>query len=275
MMEAVVQQLAPVATPFDDTGGDRPAIVLLHGVGLSRSMWRAQVAALRPHYRVLAVDMLGHGASVMPGKDATLDDYADHVAAAMDAAAVAQATLVGFSMGALVARAFALRHPERVTALVLLNGVFARTPAEQARILARVDDVATNGPAANLDAAIERWFTPAFRTQNSDYIADLRAAFAANDPDGYKTSYRLFATQDSFGADRLAEISVPVLVATGEQDIGSTPDMARALAARIPGATLRIAADARHMMPVERPDLTNALLLDFLSTVYANTAGGA
>lgn len=272
-MAAAVQEAAPAAAPFDDTGGDRPAVVLLHGVGLSRRMWAAQVAALRAQYRVLAIDMLGHGAAAMPHAGATLDDYADHVAATMDAAGVDRATLIGFSMGALVARAFALRHPARVRALVLLNGVFARAPEEQARILARVDEVAATGPAANLDAAIERWFTPAFRAQHPDYIADLRATFAANDPGGYITSYRLFATQDSVGVDRLGEIDVPVLVATGEQDVGSTPDMARALAARIPGATLRIAAEARHMMPVELPDLTNKLLLDFLSTVHADAAG--
>lgn len=272
-MTPAAQEAARAAAPLDDTGGDRPAVVLLHGVGLSRRMWTAQVAALRPHYRVLAIDMLGHGTAAMPRADATLDDYADHVAVMMDAAGVDRATLIGFSMGALVARAFALRHPRRIRALALLNGVFARAPEEQERILARVDEVAATGPAANLDAAIERWFTPAFRAQHPDYIAGLRATFAGNDPGGYITSYRLFATQDAVGADRLAEIAVPVLVATGERDIGSTPDMARALAARIPGATLRIAAGARHMMPVELPDLTNELLLDFLSTVHAKASG--
>lgn len=252
---------------FDDTGGDLPVVVLIHGVGLSRTMWSAQVAALRTRYRVIAVDMLGHGASPTPPADATLDDYAAHVAGLLDLAGVEKAVLIGFSMGALVARAFAFLYPERLTALVLMNGVFEREPDVRANILARVAEVQAHGPGANMDAAIERWFSPAFRESHEPYLADLRRAFAANDPQGYETTYRLFATQDAFGADRVADIAVPVLVTTGEFDVGSTPAMSWALAQRIPGAALRIVADARHMMPVEMPEETNTVLSDFLQSL--------
>ncbi len=255
---------------YDDSGGDLPAVVLIHGVGLSRGMWSAQVEALRDRYRVVTLDMLGHGASPRPDRGATLDNYADHVSALMTRAGIDRAALVGFSMGALVARAFALRHPSRLTGLAFLNGVFARTPQLRASILERVDEVAAKGPMANIDAAIGRWFSPDFRASRPGYLQRLRGAFANNDPQGYETSYRLFATQDAFGSDRLGTIACPVLVATGELDVGSTPAMAHALAARIPGATLRIVAGARHMMPVEMPDAVSALLLDFLGSLRAD-----
>lgn len=264
-------------TAYEDTGGNKPPVILIHGVGLSQAMWDAQIAALAQAYRVITLDMLGHGGSPAPAADAGLDDYADQVAALMDHLGVDKAVLIGFSMGALVARAFALRFAARLSGLVLLNGVFNRSEAVRATILGRVDEVRQAGPAANSDAAIERWFTPEFRAAQPGYIADLRAHMAGNDHHGYLISYGLFASQDSFGADRLSEIAVPTLVATGEFDVGSTPEMTRELAARIPGAKAEVIADARHMMPVEMPEQTNALLLGFLDTIARSpiTAGEA
>ncbi|WP_334183154.1 alpha/beta fold hydrolase [Novosphingobium sp.] len=264
-------------TAYEDTGGDNPPVILIHGVGLSQAMWGAQKAALKHAYRVITLDMLGHGGSTAPAADAGLDDYADQVAALMDRLGVEKAILVGFSMGALVARAFALRFPGRLSGLVLLNGVFNRSEDVRATILGRVDEVRQAGPAANSEAAIERWFTPEFRAAEPGYIADLRAHMAGNDHHGYLTSYGLFASQDNFGADRLGEIAVPTLVATGEFDVGSTPEMTRELAARIPGAKAQVVADARHMMPVEMPEETNALLLGYLDTITQSpiTAGEA
>lgn len=254
-------------TAYEDTGGDRPPVVLIHGVGLSQAMWEAQKTALSARYRVITLDMLGHGGSPAPAADAGLHDYADQVLGLLDHLGIGKAILIGFSMGALVARAFALRCPDRLCGLILLNGVFDRSDAVRATILGRVDEVRVAGPAANSDAAIERWFTPEFRAARPDYIADLRAHMAGNDHHGYLTSYGLFASQDNFGAARLGEIAVPTLVATGEFDVGSTPAMTLALAARIPGATAVVIPDARHMMPVEMPEKTNALLLGYLDTI--------
>lgn len=261
---AIITRKLRQMTAFDDTGGALPPVILIHGVGLSRAMWSAQVAALRGQYRIISFDMLGHGGSSMPGREAGLDDYASQLVQLMDDLGLPSATLVGFSMGALVARAFALRHPERLDGLILLNGVFNRSEETRATILGRVAEVEARGPAANIGAAIERWFSPAFREGNPDYIAALHERMAANDWQGYLISYRLFATQDNYGASLLGRIIAPVLVATGEFDVGSTPEMTRALAARIPGASVEIVTGARHMMPVEMAEATNALLLDYL-----------
>ena len=72
-----------------------------------------------------------------------------------------------------------------------------------------------------------------------------------------------------YRADDLGSIQAPTLVATGELDPGSTPQMARQLAERIPGATVAILPEQRHMMPVESPRLVNQLLLDFLDTAHS------
>ena len=72
-----------------------------------------------------------------------------------------------------------------------------------------------------------------------------------------------------YRADDLKGLRVPTLVATGELDPGSTPEMARQLADRIPGATVAVLAEQRHMMPVESPRLVNQMLLEFLQFAHS------
>jgi len=266
-------RIAANGIAYADMGGSGPALVFIHGVGLDHTMWAGQVAAFSPRWRVILPDMPGHGASANPASDATLDDYAAAIDGLMAELGVTRAVLVGFSMGALVARALALRHPAWLSAMVLLNGVFDRAPAVSTAIADRVAEVVRGGPAANVDAALERWFTPEYHRDRPQAIAALRVAVAGNDPAGYLTTYRLFATQDNYGADRLGEIDLPVLVATGEHDVGSTPAMAQALAARIAGAQCAILANARHMMPVEHAAETNALLAPFIEANFAPSTG--
>lgn len=253
-------------TAYLDLGGSGPALVLLHGVGLDHTMWAQQAAAFQGSWRVIAPDMLGHGDSPRPRADAQLDDYADQITALLSELGVTRAVLVGFSMGALVARAIALARPDWLIGLVLLNGVFDRGDDVRDAIAARVVEVEHGGPAANAQAALQRWFTPAYHRDHAAEIAQLNDRLGRNDPQGYLATYRLFASEDNFGADRLGTIAVPTLVATGEFDVGSTPEMAHALAARIPDARTEILPGARHMMPVEHAAQINDLLGRFLET---------
>ncbi len=117
--------------------------------------------------------------------------------------------------------------------------------------------------------ALSRWFSREYQAANPAQIAALRQTLAGNDPQGYLTTYELFATQDMYRADDLRGVQAPTLIATGELDPGSTPEMARQLAERIPGASVAVLAEQRHMMPVESPRLVNQLLLEFLDTAHA------
>ncbi|WP_029655031.1 alpha/beta fold hydrolase [Marinobacter daepoensis] len=243
-------------------------VVLIHGVGLDATMWQAQVDALADHYDVIAYDMLGHGESPLPKEDASLDDYADQLCALMDELEIAQATVIGFSMGGLVARAFALRHLERLRAMGVLSSVFNRNEQQRSGVQQRLSQTREQGPSANVEGALERWFSPAFRAAYPDRIAAIRDCVTQNHPDGYYRSYALFGTQDRFGANDLSSINVPVLVATGELDPGSTPHMAKELARNLPNAHVHILAGQRHMAPLEAADEVNRLLLGFLGKVH-------
>ena len=263
-----VAERTPAGTSYLDVGQGQP-VVLIHGVGLNKEMWGGQFVGLANDYRVIAYDMLGHGQSRVPAADTPLEGYADQLAELLDHLQIAQATVIGFSMGGLVARAFALNYPQRLAALVVLNSVFNRTPEQSAGVIARAAQAAELGPDANVDAALDRWFSREYKAANPAQVAAIRQVLASNDPQGYHTTYSLFATQDMYRADDLGSIQVPTLIATGELDPGSTPEMARQLAERIPGAQVAILEEQRHMMPVESPRLVNQTLLEFLQFAHS------
>jgi pimeloyl-ACP methyl ester carboxylesterase len=253
----------PTGTSYLATGQGLP-VVLIHGVGLNKEMWGGQIVGLAPRYRVIAYDMLGHGASPRPATGTDMRSYAEQLGELLDHLQVEKATIIGFSMGGLIARAFALHYPQRTQGLVVLNSVFNRSPEQRAAVIERTRQVAQYGPNANAEAALARWFSREYQAANPAQINALRETLASNDPEGYLTTYELFATQDMYLADRLSSIAVPTLISTGELDPGSTPLMAQELAEYIPGAQVSVLSDQRHMMPVESPRLVNQLLLDFL-----------
>lgn len=258
-----VAERTPAGTSYLATGHGHP-VVLIHGVGLNKEMWGGQFVGLASDYRVIAYDMLGHGQSPRPESGTDLQGYAAQLAELLDHLQIPQATVIGFSMGGLVARAFALHYPQRLAALVVLNSVFNRSPEQSAGVIARAAQAAEHGPDANAEAALARWFSREYQAANPAQVAAIRQTLAGNDPQGYLTTYELFATQDMYRESDLGSIQVPTLIATGEFDLGSTPTMTRELAARIPGAQSVVLAEQRHMMPVESPRLVNQMLLDFL-----------
>ena len=274
-MIRLTAERTPAGTSYLATGQGHP-VVLIHGVGLNKEMWGGQIVGLAPHFQVIAYDMLGHGASPRPEPGTGLDGYAAQLKELLDHLQLPQATVIGFSMGGLVARAFALHYPQQLEGLVILNSVFNRSAEQRAGVIERTRQAAEHGPDANAEAALSRWFSREYQAANPAQIAAIRQTLASNDPQGYLTTYELFATQDMYLVEDLGSIQVPTLVATGELDPGSTPEMARQLAERIPGAQVAVLDEQRHMMPVESPRLVNQVLLDFLhqaQTIQNTTKG--
>jgi pimeloyl-ACP methyl ester carboxylesterase len=171
--------------------------------------------------------------------------------------------LAGFSLGGLVAQAFALSDPARLRKLALISTVAGRTEAEQARVIERLDLVAGGIPGGHFQNSVERWFTDEFRRANPALIERYAARNRANDPACYAAAYRVLALTDL--ADRLPAIGAETLVMTGEHDQGSNTRMAHLMQARIPRATLRILPRLRHSILIEAPTLVSDILGAFLT----------
>ena len=241
-----------------------PTLVFIHGVGLDLSLWQAQVDSLKATHRVITYDMLGHGLSPHTPVGISLSTLGQQLHSLIDYLKLDKISLIGFSLGGLVARVFAIQHPSRLQSLCIMNSVFDRSEVLTKGILQRVDEVDKYGPKANIDQALTRWFSPLYTQKNQAYIACLKAKVLANHGESYRRCYRLFGEGDNAMIDRLSGITCPTLVTTGELDPGSTPAMSYALAAKLPCATVSILPSARHMMPVENAHEVNQVLHQFI-----------
>ena len=244
--------------------GNGPAVAMIHGFGLNRGMWQWQLPALTPHFSVLTYDLLGHGESAPPEGIPHLAMFSGQLLRLMDRCQVERAAVVGFSLGGMIARRFALDHPDRLSALAILHSAHDRTPAEREAVRERVRHTRQHGPSANVDSALERWFTPAFRAGEPELIALIRRWITSNDPAVFSRIYRVLAEGDAEIVRGLERIACPTLVMTGEDDPGNTPAMSKAMAERIPGARLTILPHLRHMALAESPDAVNEPLCAFL-----------
>lgn len=254
-------------TTYNLTGPeDAPVVVLIHGLGLTRAIWQWLIPDLSK-FRVLTYDLIGHGETAPPEGQPTLKDLADQLAALLDHLAIDKAAIVGFSLGGMVARRFAQGYPARTTALAILHSAYRRTPDAQAAIEARVTRTEAQGPAATVEAALQRWYTDAARARRPDLMALTRQWVLANDPKVYPRLYRILAN----GADEVSTpqppITVPTLVLTADEDHGNSPEMAAAIATEIPRARLVILKGLRHMALAEDPPAVNRPVTDFLSEV--------
>jgi pimeloyl-ACP methyl ester carboxylesterase len=160
-----------------------------------------------------------------------------------------------------VVQAVALGAPQRVEKLAILGAVCGRTPEERARAKERIEFLRQNGLAAIAESNRERWFTDAFRAAQPDKVEARVRQLLACDAESYLQSFTVFSTTDH--AERLHELRMPVLVATGEHDAAATPRMARLMHQRIAGSVLEIIPGMRHSLLIEVPERVAALLDGF------------
>jgi (E)-2-((N-methylformamido)methylene)succinate hydrolase len=258
-----VKQLSLSGTALEISGSGAP-VVLLHGVGLDQSIWAGQAKALESEFQIITYDLLGHGKSAAAAANAPLADWVNQLDDVVRSLALEKFALVGFSFGGLIAQAYAARHSRMIDRLVLMSTVYDRSEAERASVFARLEVVKREGPQATIPTALSRWFSPEFSKTNPEIMNQYEALLRSNDASSFLSAYECFAVADQDLVEALSKFNRPTLIVTGELDTGSTPDMARKLAVMIPGAECSIIAGGRHMMPVEKPDEVNSVLLGFL-----------
>ena len=245
--------------------GDGPPVTLIHGVGSYLESWDGVIAAIGGGYRFLRYDLRGHGESPKPPGPYSLDDFVDDLAELLDEQGIESTHLAGFSLGGLIAQAFALAHPDRLHSLTLISTVAGRTDTENAAVQRRAATLAERGAGAHLTEAVDRWFTADFIASRPDVLEERRRRSLNNDPDCYAAAYRVLADYDL--GNRLAEITTPTLVMTGENDVGSTPRMAKLIANRVPDSRLHIFPRLKHSVLLEAPDQVAAQMRPFLESI--------
>lgn len=250
-------------TFYRQQGSGRP-VIFVHGLGLNHAMWHPYLEHFSSTYCCVAYDMLGHGRTLAYTPRRGLKDFVDQLHELILHLDLSEVSIVGFSMGALIAGGYAVEHPDFVQSMVLVSGVAPRTDDERANVNKRVKALELGLYEQSAQAAVQRWFTETFRLENSSTMAGIVESLCANDPLSYLNCYRVFASADAEYFDALHFCPHPSLVITGEFDSGSTPAMARALASAIPHASAVIAPGVKHMVPVEAKTFLTKELERFL-----------
>jgi 3-oxoadipate enol-lactonase len=261
--ERLIDRGAGVPALFVRVEGEGAPTVLIHGVGADSSSWDEVVAALGGGFRVLRLDLRGHGRSGPIEGALSLDDFVRDVTDAMDAAGMEQADVAGFSLGGLIAQGLALAHPERVDRLAILSAVAGRTQDERARVQARLEILRNQGIEAITAAAQDRWFTAGFLERHPEKVRLRMQQLEQNDPESYKKAYTVFATSDL--GDRLHAIRHNTLIATGEHDVGSNTRMAQFMHEQIAGSELHVLPGLKHSVLAEAPEQIASLLRAFFA----------
>jgi (E)-2-((N-methylformamido)methylene)succinate hydrolase len=247
-----------------------PSLVFLHGVLMDHRSWDRQIEGLADEFRIVRQDMLGHGACPDRPGPRRLEDFVEQVHELIQETCPGKApVLIGFSMGALIAQAYAIRYPAELSGLVLMSAVYKRTDEELASVAARLENLEAAGIESVISAARERWFRTDEMEAQGERIEAILGWMREGDPTAKTKAYRVFTSEDHKTADKLGAVSCPALVMTGDGDKGSPPHMSRAMASDIPNARLLIIENQQHMMPVLAAEQVNAELREFLGGLSA------
>ena len=233
-----------------------PVIAFSNSLGTDLRIWDDVVARLGSRYRLLTYDKRGHGLSDSPPGEYSLEDHVDDLAGLFDRLGIAKAVICGVSIGGLIARGFASRHPERTLALVLCDTALKFGDATM--WTTRIEAVRRGGMAAIADAVMERWFSPEFIRDRPDDLAGWRNLFLRNDVEGYASTCATLRSAEA------GEVKAPSLVVAGAEDRSTPVETVRDLARAIPGARFEIVPGAGHIPSIEQPDKLAGLIERFL-----------
>jgi 3-oxoadipate enol-lactonase len=251
-----------IGMAYDDVGTG-PAVVFLHGFPHDRSLWAAQVSAFADRARCVAPDLRGFGGSSAT-PPCSMEQYADDVAALLDALSIPDAVLVGLSMGGYVAFSFWRRHRSRVRALVLAH---TRATADSEEMRARrrrlVAVARSEGSRAVADLQIAAMLGATTRVRNPALVTATHRMLALAPVAGIVGALEaMMERPDSM--DLLSTIDVPTLIIAGDEDTVVPASEARVMHEAIAGSQFEVLTGAGHLSNIERPAAFNHVTGEFL-----------
>ena len=247
-------------------------VLLVHGFPLDHSMWLTQIELLSSRWQVIAPDLRGFGGSQALSGTATMEQMADDLDAMLRALEVDQpVVLCGLSMGGYVGFQFWRKHRARLRALVLCDTrAIADTPEGAAGRLKVAETVLRDGTGSLADAMLPKLFAPATIEREKEMVESQRRKILAASREGVAAALRGMAARPS-ATDYLPQISLPTLVLVGSEDVISTPDEMRGIAAAIPGSEFVVIPHSGHMTPLENPAAFDTAIQRFLARVESGS----
>lgn len=246
------------------SGADsKPVVMMSHSLGCSLHMWDPQMDALARDYKVVRLDMRGHGLSDVTAGPYTLDGLADDVIAVMDQLNIDKAHWVGLSIGGMIGQSLLLRYPDRFLKAVLCDTSSVVPSSALPTWNERIEKVNAAGLESIADATMERWFTQGFLASSNPACETIRSQFVQTSDAGYVACCHAIMQLNYI--ERLSEIKTPVCLVVGAEDVATPVAASEAIHERIAGSELHILDNASHLSNVEQTEEFNAKLLPFLA----------
>lgn len=250
-----------ISLDYEDQGSGK-VLLMLHGLGSTKKDWDAQVPFFSKLFRVIAVDLRGHGNSTKPQDAYGVHLMTEDIKCFLDALNIKKATLIGFSMGGAVAFDFAVKHPENIENLVIVNS------GPDFNNMGQIGEDLLNGRTKYLETkglkALAKEIS--FNMFPEDAQIDLRNDFEERcKQNDYNAYYKSFTTLMSWGlGEKLKEIKTKTLVVASDMDY--TPvSFKEEYVSRLPNAKLVVIKNSRHGTVIDQPEAFNNALLNFLN----------
>ncbi|NBC18654.1 MAG: alpha/beta fold hydrolase [Bacteroidetes bacterium] len=253
----------------EERGAGPESVVFAHGLLWSGRMFEAQVRALQDRYRCITFDFRGQGRSAVTPEGYDMETLTADAVALIRRLDAAPCHVVGLSMGGFVGMRLAVRHPDLVASLTLMNTSADPEPAENVpryRLLNRI--ARWFGLRAVADRVLPIMFGETFLNDptRAEERAGWRTELLANDRLGISRAVRGVIERDGV-ADELDQIAVPTLILAGDEDVATVPAKAERLHALIADSQRVVIPGAGHSSVIEQPDAVNAALAPFLASV--------
>jgi 3-oxoadipate enol-lactonase len=243
---------------------ERPVVCITHSLASDSGMWAEQMAPLlHGGFRVLRVDMRGHGGSDPVAGDYTMKALAGDVAAILDALSLPRVHYIGLSIGGMIGQAFAIEHGGKLISALWSDTLPASPKGAADQWAERMNTVRRASSLEPLAGpTMERWFTDAFKPRKPGRWKEIRNTVAATTPAGYLGCSA--AIMDFDFTAQLPTLRVPTVVMCGADDPGTPPSENRRLAGMVPGARYEEIGAARHFPNVEQPEAFNRIMMGWL-----------
>jgi 3-oxoadipate enol-lactonase len=253
----------PIAYRIRRAGGNAPAVALVHSLAMDHRFWDPVADRLAGRVTVITIDARGHGRSGRGTTPYTAERMAQDLLEVLDQEQVARAVVGGASMGGCVALQFAGSHARRTAGLALIDTTAWYGPTAPKDWEDRALKAVAHGLPSLVDFQKTRWFSDAFRAREPQVVQGCIDIFLSNDIERYVGTCRMLGAFD--GRSLLADIRVPTRVLVGDEDYAAPVAMAQAMHEGIAGSQLKVIPGARHLTPLEVPDIVAASLLELCS----------
>ena len=247
---------------------NKDPIVFIHGVGLNKDIWKPQINFLKD-YTTLTYDLLGHGKTLIQKSKVNFDNFSKQLLSLIDELELKKIHLIGFSLGALIARDFASKYSERLCSLIIHGSIYKRDDTQKRVVLNRFNVAKMNRPTSK-HTALRRWLSEDFIKKNPEIYKTIYSLLEKNDHKNFIKIYEIFVNYEDDDS-MIKKINVNTLITTGENDVGSTLKMASNLSKVIKGSKFVEIKNGKHLCSIECADDVNIIFKNFIDKNNAKT----